>query len=192
MAGKRKGPKPQPDEVRNFKGDPGKRANPSTPEDKVPVSGAAPPPHLVDKARELWAEIAPHLIQAKLLRDSDRALLALLCDQMAHYWEMSAKVRLEGHAIDVTTYAGTDRATQIKRAHPLLKSMKDTLGTIKDLADRIPISPVARTQLMAAMAGRYVAPPPAATGSQASLPGTEQPAGSPDDPLNFLPDGPPN
>lgn len=182
-----KGRKPQPDEIRQLRGNPGKRAGAPVSEDELPASRSDAPQYLVTAAQEIWDDIAPSMLSTNLLRQSDRAVLAMCCDQMAQYWQMSDRIRDDGYVIEVRTYANTDKETIVKRAHPLLKAQKDCAATIKDLVDRLGLSPMSRTQLMAALAGRL--PPAPADANQPGLPGTaDQPvSANPDDPLNFAP-----
>ena len=149
-----KGRKPQPDEIRNRKGDPGKRAKKTVSKDELPVSKGDAPAHLRAEAKRVWNKVAPGLRSAHLLRETDEPTLEICADMMADYWIFGERIRNDGYVQRVTTYQNTDNPVTVMRAHPLIARRDAIAKTLKDYIDRLGLSPIARTQLIAALAFR--------------------------------------
>src|ERR1022692_3138022 len=77
------GPKPKPTAVKRLTGNPGKR--PLYDEPELPSDIPDCPDHLDDIGKAEWARVAPILVASKILKVTDRSVLAAYCDTYARW-----------------------------------------------------------------------------------------------------------
>jgi P27 family predicted phage terminase small subunit len=126
---------------------------------------------LTPAAAAIWRELGAELHRMNVLRESDRQAFARYCADVVEYWNVSAKLRKEGHTYTVTSAHGT-----YNRLNPLLM-VQDRLATRLDrMDDRFGLTPASRQALMVRLASK-----------QPDLPGLGHPgAPAEEDPIGFL------
>lgn len=113
-----RGRKRKPAETQARKRNPGHRALVIAPTSQLPSLEIQPPDYLSDLAKQVWALIAPNLIQLRILRHSDAALFGVFCETFAEYAESKRTLDAEGYAYDTKSLHG-----EMKRIHPLVLVM---------------------------------------------------------------------
>ena len=114
------------------------------------------PDELDGDGAKIWSGIAPSLRAAGRIKDTDRQVLARYCDMVGRYWRMSRKVRDEGETLLVPTIAKGPNGEpgKMHRRHPLLNEMKALMPEIRQIEDRMGLSPLARANLVSKLLGR--------------------------------------
>lgn len=147
------------------------------------------PDQLDDDGKRVWVSLTPPLMQSGRFRDTDNEVLTRYCDMVGRYWRMSKRVRDEGETIMVPTIARTadGKPGQMARRHPLLAEMKSLLPELRQIEDRMGMSPLSRANLVSKLLGAPRSPNdlPADSGQDllADPDGPQQPLVS--DPANF-------
>ncbi|WP_431856614.1 phage terminase small subunit P27 family [Azospirillum sp.] len=176
-----RGRKPQPAEVKQAKGNPGKRRVAQTPAD-LPALGSTAPADLPARARKIWDELAPELARLKFLRSTDREAFARYCLHLCRWWELTKALEKKGGETYVTESAhGT-----MRRVDPDFLVRERIESRLETLEDRFGLSPAARQQLLQRMMS---APPPALPagglfGEDPAKPAGDQPVSPPKPPAS--------
>lgn len=134
------GRKPVPTAIKLVKGNPGKRPlNPAEPEYAVHNEPPNPPSWLRDDQIAFWEQIAPLLINARVLTEADELALAALCvalGELKHANEMIAKGRV------VKTPSGYVQQS------PYVGIANSALKQARSLLSEFGMTPAARTRVM--------------------------------------------
>ena len=170
-----RGRKPDPAEVKDAKGNPGKRKITRTP-DAVPGLPVDAPKHLPAKAKKVWAALAPQLRQLKFLRATDQEAFTRYCAHLAEYWSLSVDLKKEG-----TTYETESRHGRMHRINPKFLVRERLENRLEALEDRFGLNPRARQQILQQMASQ--AGLPIDTPQQ---PGSDAPAAPSPSPVGLL------
>lgn len=89
-----RGRPPTPTPLRKLDGNPGKRPmNEDEPEFEVADASLAPPFELDQYGMELWTELYPKLIGARVMTVADRMMFAAACEQWSIYRRATRAVR---------------------------------------------------------------------------------------------------
>jgi len=131
-------PRPLPDNVKAFRGNPGRRPL----NNRAPrfTEGASCPSFLDAPAKREWRRIAPQLIANRLLTRADRAALAAYC-QLYSRWQTAAAAIAE-HGLVNDTPQGVLR-------RPEVGIEQDCLRKMLSFAIEFGFTPAARTRVMA-------------------------------------------
>lgn len=162
-----RGRKPQPDELKRAKGNPGKRAL-AAPLEASPVTLKAPA-KLSAAALAVWRETATELERMNFLRPTDRNAFARYCETVAEYWRVSTSLRrLKSNTYETDTLHG-----RMLRIHPDFLVQDRLFKRLTDLEDRFGLSPAARQAIMLRLAQVQPQLPFGAT----AVPETKEPDG---------------
>ena len=151
-----RGPKPQPGEIKEKKGNPGKRPYVTTDqhveqhagEDAVlPEISKDAPDWLSDEGQKVWQALAPDLKQLRFLRSTDQTAFARYCDYFARWLKLRDAVDEDGESYITESRHGT-----MQRANPDFVLMLRVEDKLQDLEDRFGLTPAARQKLMQQMA----------------------------------------
>jgi P27 family predicted phage terminase small subunit len=185
-----RGRKSEPAELKEAKGNPGRRALAKPGEvAEIPVLTGGAPDQLNADGKRIWAEIVPQLAHIRLVRDTDRSVLARYCDSLAEYWAVTKRLRdrRKGRGGGYTYEAEKIGGGTMLRLNPLFTVQDRLHRRLESLEDRLGLNPRARQEILYRLAN---------AGMQGSLPlggEAEQPpapaAGSPVGFLGGLPDG---
>lgn len=99
-----------------------------------------PPPHLSEKARERWAELAPKLARYDLLTELDSMALEVLCEAYAETVSTTEKL----HDSELIVFVG-ENATPM--ANPLVGVISKNLATLKWAMVQFGLTPAARNAI---------------------------------------------
>jgi len=133
-----RGRKPQPDELKKFKGtyDP-RYGNPNAP--KPRVSRPTCPQFLTKTAKAEWKRIAPELEALGLLTQLDRAALAGYCSAFGDYVDASKVLAKEGLVI-------RDSKGRLI-PHPILRVLNKSQEQMKSFLVEFGMTPSSRSRL---------------------------------------------
>ncbi|MEQ8251566.1 MAG: phage terminase small subunit P27 family [Oceanibaculum nanhaiense] len=168
-----RGRKPQSAEMREAKGNPGRRSHARTPDTLAPAKLTAPK-ELTKAAKEIWDRTAAPLARINFLRETDRAAFARYCHHLAEWWVLTRQLRKDG-----LTYVTTSNHGTMKRLNPDFVARQRIEDRLETLEDRFGLTPAARQQILQRLAA---APPPAAGSlfAPAQESGGETPAPAPE------------
>jgi P27 family predicted phage terminase small subunit len=102
------------------------------------------PSWLSAKARGHWRKIAPLLVDMGVLTTADGTALALLCDSMADYIEISRTLKAEG-----LTYTAESRDGVRVVKHPLVQERNEAWKRVHRMAVEFGLTPSARRRVSA-------------------------------------------
>jgi P27 family predicted phage terminase small subunit len=126
-----------PDNVRNLRGNPGKRTSPPTV--KARPAPPSPPTWLDREAKAEWKRIVPELDRLGILARVDRAVLAAYCD----VWSKWVEARNElAHGL-VVEYRSDRGPTK----NPAWQIYRDAANQLVALAKELGTSPNARLRM---------------------------------------------
>lgn len=144
-----KGRKPQPAEVAEAKGNPGKRKSVKASPAQAGQLPVEPPAHVrTGKARKIWKEYAPKLKGLGFIRETDSPLFILFCDTMAEYLEARDTVAVEGF----TYVTSSPHVDKIHRMHPAAMIMRRAKQDLIKLCGELGLTPSMRTQILTRLA----------------------------------------
>ena len=148
----KRGPKSQPNSLKVFRGNPGKRPlNPNEPD--VPECETIDPPDwLNDRAKAIWNELAPLLQACGILRATDLNQLTIYCDSMATFKEAQEIIAREGMLV-------TDDKGNVRR-HPAEMIKASAFNRIKALAVQFLLTPGSRSSVPSGDGGNAVSDDP--------------------------------
>jgi P27 family predicted phage terminase small subunit len=131
----RRGPLPQPDNVRELRGNPGKRR--SSPGKTPVIETPNPPTWLKDEALAEWRRTTPELKKLGRLAKMDRAILATYCTWWAYMVQLRAQLAATG-----TLVKGRHQGEVVKS--PLWQQHRDATKMVLVLARECRLTPDAR------------------------------------------------
>lgn len=139
-----RGRKPQSDEVKRAKGNPGRRRI-APPSDAVSGLAPAAPSDLAAAARRIWDALAPELGRLKFLRETDRGAFARYCEHLATWWRMTKDLRKEGE-----TYLSKSEHNPegMLRVNPKFLIRERVEKRLEVLEERFGLSPASRQQIL--------------------------------------------
>lgn len=142
-----KGRPARPAEEQALLGNPGHRPVAVAPLEVLPRAAHEPPDHLSDRGKEVWRRIAPGLIAANILRDTDVEVFSLFVEALGEFWTAAETCRVEGMTYETVSNHGT-----MKRVHPAYVIMDRSRREATRLALQFGLTPAARVQLFAHLA----------------------------------------
>lgn len=159
-----RGPVPEPTAIKEAKGNPGRRAlnenEPVPPPDPV-----RPPAWLTTEALAIWNDLAPTLIQMRVLTVVDRMAFGRYCRMMARYIELQQQMWDKGP--QGTLYPLKDKKGKVRNAAewPMAAELRRLQELLVRLEDRFGLTPASRSRIrvMPLYETATVAPADAAT-----------------------------
>lgn len=146
-----RGRPPKPDELKAAQGNPGHRpiAEPEQQAESAPVSQGAPPPPFLksDRERELWTSVGRLLHQLAFVKATDHAALGRWCKYMVQWIAVSEQIG-DGEL----TYETDSKHGRMLRLRPQFLAQGLLERRILALEDRLGLTPIARQQIMRALA----------------------------------------
>jgi P27 family predicted phage terminase small subunit len=134
----KRGPAPQPTNIRLLRGNPGKR--PFNKREPQPTPKAPePPPFLKREALEEWHRLAPELERLGLLTIVDRAGLAAYCQAYQRWIQAERKVNREGLVLNAKS--------RYAQAHPAIVIAQRSMQLMRAFAAEFGLTPSSRTRL---------------------------------------------
>jgi len=143
-----KGRKPQPAEIKEARGNPGRRPMGKVDVEVVATARMQPPAMLKGAAATVWKNLAPDLIKANILRVSDVGAFARYCQAFADYWRITKRIAKRPLVYESESKHGT-----LRRIEPLFMIQERLSRRLESIEDRFGLNPAARQQLMMRMAG---------------------------------------
>lgn len=139
----RRGPRPQPTELKVVRGNPGCRAL-NTAEPKPPADGVLMPSHLGEVAAGKWDELLPLLQAVRVMTRADIEALARYCDTYEWWLATRAKLKKEGDTYPILNDKG-----EIKyiAQRPEVSIANKLAMQLRQLESDFGLSPAARTSL---------------------------------------------
>lgn len=144
-----KGPPPQPTNLRVMRGNPARRPLPEG-EPEPPEGSVECPETVQGRARVFWKQHEPYLLAMRLLTVADIAMLAILCETEAEYWDARDDVRKRGIEIERKRYGKNGQEFWISEANPSVKIASDAGKRLHRLKLEFGMSPSSRTRVKAA------------------------------------------
>ena len=124
----------KPAEEQAIKGNPGHRPIAIAPTEILPVvDSLAAPKFMTPKAKKVWARVAPELIAANILRESDVESFAQYCELVAVFWDAASKMK-RGALID-------------GKPNPAWKIMREAQLNARSMAAQFGMTPAARVAI---------------------------------------------
>lgn len=135
-------------EEQDARGNPGHRATPLVAVEVLPPAAFTPPSYMTPASRDVWNELAPGLIAMKLLRQTDSALFAMLCDSIAEARE--AKAVLDEHGYTYETQS--EHSPRMVRVHPAYLVLDRARRIVLQYGGHFGLTPAARLTIMTQLA----------------------------------------
>ena len=139
----RRGPRPQPTELKILRGNPGHRAL-NDAEPRPPADGIAMPPHLGEVAAQKWAELLPLLQAVRVMTRADIEALARYCDTYEWWLATRAKLKQEGDTYPILNDKGDIKYIAQR---PEVSIANKLAMQLRQLESDFGLSPAARTSL---------------------------------------------
>lgn len=136
----------KPAELQALKGNPSKRPLAVAPADVLGPMAA--PKHLGSEERKIWNRIAPDLIRAKILRETDRELFALLVDALHDFYQATKQLKAEGLSYESTS----PHSPMMRRLNPVYLIKDRSRREAIRIMTMCGMSPVSRTAIFAHLA----------------------------------------
>jgi len=134
----KRGPPKKPSALKVVQGTFRKDREPRSPVDLEPGT-PGPPDGMSRAALACWERITPKLVQARVLTELDREMLAAYCECWATYWELKVIVQEEGY----TTMGSRGNL----RPHPAVGVMTTMLDNVIRLAREFGLTPASRCRI---------------------------------------------
>ena len=139
-----RGRRPDPQAVRDAKGNPGKRAKPVVDAAAMKPGGIIKPlAKLTPAAAAIWQSLGPDLERLNFIRGTDRELFGRYCQTVVEYWEATRHLRLEGSVYWTETLHG-----KMKRINPYFLVQERLAARLVPMEDRLGLNPASRQQLL--------------------------------------------
>lgn len=136
------GRKPKPTALKVLQGNPGKR--PLNKREPKPPAGMPKCPTWLDgMARAAWLELAPLLEQTKVVTESDRKALELLCDAYSEYRRTREIVRKQGATYEALTEGGSIMI----RPRPEVTMAQDAWKRVRAMLQEFGLTPSSRSKI---------------------------------------------
>lgn len=136
--------RPKPTALKLLQGNPGKRAF-NQQEPQLIAECPDPPAWLTKRGRELWAELGPLLVTARIMTKADASALALLCEAYALFRHARMHVRRDG----LTYTSETEGGGTMVKARPEVAIMQDSWRQIRLMLVEFGLTPAARSKVSA-------------------------------------------
>lgn len=134
------GPVAQDSNVRQLRGNPGKRKSPNTPQ---PAKGIpAAPTWLTAEAKAEWKRVTPELERLGMLAFLDRAVLTIYCDSWSQFVAATKTLRKEEAVVDDKAHTGVKK-------HPAWMIRRQAAAEVMAAADKMGLSKSARDRMKA-------------------------------------------
>lgn len=164
-----RGPAPKPTAIKVAAGNPGKRT--LNDDEPIPPQGEiAPPDWIGDRARVVWAQVAPVLVAMRTLTTADLLPFARYCEAFARWLELNEFMIKKGPT--GTTYAKTGKQEVGADGKPKGKPKVDYVyelpqasewrqlfGILQRFEDRFGLNASARSRIRVQLAGPVVQNP---------------------------------
>lgn len=139
----RRGPRPEPTQLKVLRGNPGRRSVKKA-EPQPPTDGVVMPSHLGDVAKAKWSEILPLLQAVKVMTRADVEALGRYCD--TYEWWVSTRAVLKK---DGDTYPILNDAGEVKyiAQRPEVSIAHKLAAQLRQLESDFGLSPAARSSL---------------------------------------------
>lgn len=131
-----------PDNVRQLRGNPGKRKTPPRPRHAPAIPN--PPTWVKGEALREWKRITPELHRMGYLAAIDRAALAMYCRWWARWVELDALLNREGLVVDG---ARRDRSEKVR--HPAWSPYHQASEKVIMLTHDLGLTPASRERISA-------------------------------------------
>jgi len=138
----------RPAEEQEARGNPGKRAAPVAGTEVAPVASVLPPAYLSAGGRAVWDELAPSLIALKLLRQSDSAGFAILCDTIAEAREAKTYLEAEGYTYETQS----EHSPRMIRINPRYLILDRARRFLAQYGGQFGLTPAARLTILTQLA----------------------------------------
>lgn len=144
----RRGPRPKPSAIKEFQGNPGKRALPKN-EPKPPLA-LPPSPKMLDvTARAEWKRVAKILHGVRVLTEADLATLKGYCVNFSRACEAEVLVNKEG--VVITEMRGSGENTySISKENPAFTAGLKARRQMLEFARELGLTPASRTKIQSA------------------------------------------
>jgi P27 family predicted phage terminase small subunit len=175
---------PNSPELNEARGNPGKRAKKLRVADIAPIAGIEAPKHMGAKGRKFWADVAAYITDSRIVRVSDRNILARYCETLADYVKATRELDKQGHVYWTESAHG-----KMQRISPHFLVQERLVKRLQDMEDRLGLTPASRQQILMRMAANTQtalpldAPRTDASPSEDGVAGVPQ---LPSDPLDFF------
>jgi P27 family predicted phage terminase small subunit len=162
MAGKRRGPAPEPAAVKKAKGNSGRRpiktvemeALVDQVEDGVDSSSEIKPPEwLNEEGRKVWEFLAPRLLAMRILQRIDTLTFGRYCQDFGRWVQLSRLLDKDG-----TTYETESPHGSYTRSHPAFMQADRLNRSLISMEGAFALNPADRQRLFAAKAAASIAP----------------------------------
>lgn len=151
-----RGRRSQPAEVKEAKGNPGRRPIRGE-KDAAPKLASKAPSELCVEARRVWDQLSPDLSRMKFLRETDRNAFARYCEHLAAWWRLTNDLRVNG---EIYVSKSEHNPEGLERVRPNFLIRERIEKRLELLEDRFGLSPAARQQILYRMAAGLPAVPP--------------------------------
>lgn len=136
----------KPAEEQKLKGNPSHRPLAVAPTDLLGPMAA--PKHLTAADKKIWNRIAPDLVRAKILRETDRELFALLVDALRDFYEATKHIKANG----LTYESSSPHTARMLRINPVYLVKDRSRREAIRIMQMCGMSPVSRTAVFAHLA----------------------------------------
>lgn len=162
MAGKRRGPAPEPAAVKKAKGNSGRRPIKTENmeqlvgqvEESTEDSGDIKAPDWVnEEGRKVWDHLVPRLSKLRIFQKIDTLTFARYCQDFGRWIKLSRTLDKEG-----TTYESESPHGSYKRSHPAFMQADRLNRTLMAMEGGFGLNPADRQRLFAAKAAASIAP----------------------------------
>ena len=139
----RRGPRPQPTELKILRGNPGHRPL-NKAEPQPPADGVVMPSHLGAVAVDKWNELLPLLQAVRVITRADIEALARYCDTYEWWLATRAKLKAEGDTYPILNDKGD---VKYIAQRPEVSIANKLATQLRQLESDFGLSPAARTSL---------------------------------------------
>lgn len=148
----RRGPKPEPAEIKIAKGNPGRRKIGSDPFLGDGASGKVVPPAWLKKdALTVWNRLAPRLVALKLLTPTDADTFGRYCRNFARWLAMQNRLDTKGEIYEIETASGI-----VRRSDPAFMISDRLERQLVSTEAVFGLNPAERQRIFAARANKTV------------------------------------
>ena len=110
-------------------------------EPEIVATEPTPPDAITAGAMTHWRDLAPKLSGQRILAETDRHILRILCEVLAQYDECEEILAEEGRFYD--------SGSGVKREHPASKKQGELMKEIRAYSSRLGLSPADRAKVEA-------------------------------------------
>ncbi|MEO1223331.1 MAG: phage terminase small subunit P27 family [Pseudomonadota bacterium] len=140
-----RGRRPQPEAVREAKGNPGKRKSAAPPADTGDdIGGLGVPENLDEREARVWRTLVPALVQLRFVKRTDWPALERYCHWTVRFWDAREKIK----ANDAVYVTSSPHIDHMLRQNPWFGILVRAEKMLQDLEDRIGLNPTARQRIL--------------------------------------------